>query len=108
MKVGFFISVLGYVISFLTTTSSAFFIEFVARIRPHLKTYKLAVTGGFRSLTAMASAIREGLRPSRARTAAHSRASLEHGNFGGQDLESQGELGSGAASPDSGVRFPDR
>lgn len=39
---------------------SAFFIEFAANIRPHLKTAKLSVTGGFRSTPAMASALREG------------------------------------------------
>lgn len=37
----------------------AFFIEFAARIRPHLNNAKLAVTGGFRSTPAMASALRE-------------------------------------------------
>lgn len=38
---------------------TAFFIEFAARIRPHLTHAKLAVTGGFRSTPAMANALRE-------------------------------------------------
>jgi hypothetical protein len=33
-----------------TRKREAFFIEFAERIRPNLKTAKLAVTGGFRSL----------------------------------------------------------
>jgi 2,4-dienoyl-CoA reductase-like NADH-dependent reductase (Old Yellow Enzyme family) len=43
-----------------TRKREAFFIEFADRMRPHIKTAKLAVTGGFRSVDAMASAIREG------------------------------------------------
>lgn len=38
----------------------AFFIEFAERLRPHIKIAKLAVTGGFRSVAAMAEAIQTG------------------------------------------------
>lgn len=43
-----------------TVKREAFFIEFAERMRPHIKTAKLAVTGGFRSTDAMAQAINEG------------------------------------------------
>jgi hypothetical protein len=43
-----------------TLRREAFFIEFAERIRPHLKSAKLCVTGGFRSASAMAGAIRDG------------------------------------------------
>lgn len=43
-----------------TKKREAFFIEFAERLRPHIKTAKLAVTGGFRSVEAMSQAIREG------------------------------------------------
>ncbi|KAM0750961.1 FMN-linked oxidoreductase [Meredithblackwellia eburnea MCA 4105] len=42
-----------------TVKREAYFVEFAERIRPHLTTAKLAVTGGFRSSTGMAQAIRE-------------------------------------------------
>ncbi|PWN51352.1 FMN-linked oxidoreductase [Violaceomyces palustris] len=42
-----------------TIKRESFFIEFADRIRPHLTTAKLAVTGGFRSSSAMAQAIAE-------------------------------------------------
>ncbi|KAK9894772.1 FMN-linked oxidoreductase [Cystobasidium minutum MCA 4210] len=43
-----------------TKRREAFFIEFADRMRPHVKTAKLAVTGGFRSVDAMAEAIKGG------------------------------------------------
>lgn len=43
-----------------TKRREAFFVEFADRMRPHIKTAKLAVTGGFRSTEAMATAIKEG------------------------------------------------
>ncbi|KAK4704414.1 hypothetical protein P7C70_g1802, partial [Phenoliferia sp. Uapishka_3] len=43
-----------------TIKREAYFVEFAERIRPHLKTAKLMVTGGFRSAPAMAKAIQDG------------------------------------------------
>jgi 2,4-dienoyl-CoA reductase-like NADH-dependent reductase (Old Yellow Enzyme family) len=43
-----------------TKKREAYFIEFGEKVRPHLKTAKLCVTGGFRSTAGMAGAIREG------------------------------------------------
>lgn len=43
-----------------TVKREAYFIEFAQMFRPHLKTAKLAVTGGFRSVAAMNKAIEEG------------------------------------------------
>lgn len=43
-----------------TKRREGFFVEFADRMRPHIKTAKLAVTGGFRSTDAMAKAIDEG------------------------------------------------
>ncbi|KAL8276945.1 hypothetical protein RQP46_010673 [Phenoliferia psychrophenolica] len=42
-----------------TIKREAFFIEFADRIRPHLSTAKLCVTGGFRSVSGMAKALRD-------------------------------------------------
>ncbi|ETS63254.1 hypothetical protein PaG_01529 [Moesziomyces aphidis] len=42
-----------------TIARESFFIEFAERIRPHLTTARLAVTGGFRSSKAMAKAVEE-------------------------------------------------
>ncbi|KAN0060424.1 hypothetical protein ACQY0O_007754 [Thecaphora frezii] len=42
-----------------TIARESFFIEFAERIRPHLTTARLAVTGGFRSSKAMVKAIEE-------------------------------------------------
>lgn len=47
-------------ISTLSRRREAFFIEFAERLRPHIKVAKLAVTGGFRSVSAMAEAIQTG------------------------------------------------
>ncbi|KAL8292898.1 hypothetical protein RQP46_000592 [Phenoliferia psychrophenolica] len=41
-----------------TIKREAYFVEFAENIRPHLKTAKLMVTGGFRSAPAMANALR--------------------------------------------------
>ena len=43
-----------------TKRREGFFVEFADRMRPHIKTAKLAVTGGFRSTEAMSKAINEG------------------------------------------------
>jgi len=43
-----------------TKRREAFFVEFADRMRPHIKSAKLAVTGGFRSTEAMAEAIKGG------------------------------------------------
>lgn len=62
MSLSIQLSPLGLVLMTIMThrKREAFFIEFADRMRPHIKSAKLAVTGGFRSVDAMAKAITEG------------------------------------------------
>ena len=44
-----------------TSSRDAYFIDFASRLRPHLSHTKICITGGFRSTSTMAGAIRSDL-----------------------------------------------